>query len=342
MALILLTGGSGFIGSRTLRYALEKGYRVRAAVRSPSKAQTLRDSLPQFADRFETTLVPDILAPGAYEEAIKGVEYVVHIASPLVIGTLEDDLDAKIIQPAVQGTLEILRASLKETGVKRIVITSSTVAITPFAATIGLQPTGDTLFTASDRANDIATPFPAVFAAYVQSKIAALRAAETWMHDHQPAFDLITVHPSFVGGRSDTANTAAELLTGTNPYFLAPALGKGVVSVIGANMANAVDVDDVAKVHIEALNDRVPGNQAFLLTNNGGEFTWNDVTKIVQRRFPDAVGKQLPNDGSVEPHFYLRMDNERTVETFGPLKSFEDTIYGLAGQYLELLAKEQQ
>jgi nucleoside-diphosphate-sugar epimerase len=283
MALVLLTGGSGFIGATTLRYALEKGYRVRATARSQSKADALSKRMNKYSDKLETVVVPDILADGAYDEAIKGVEYVVHLASPLAIGTLDDDLDALIIQPAVQGTLEILRASAKEDSVKRVVITSSTVALTPFFAMIGKEPSGDKVFGAADRAPDIKPPYPAVFAAYTQSKIASLRAAEEWMKRQQPKFDLTTIHPSFVGGRSEIAETAKDLLTGTNPFFLAPALGAEAVAQTGSQMANAVDVEDVAKAHIQALNESVPGNQAFLLTNQGGEFAWNDVKKVRHR-----------------------------------------------------------
>jgi nucleoside-diphosphate-sugar epimerase len=342
MALVLLTGGTGFIGSRTLRYALEHGYKVRAAVRSQTKAKALSDSLPQFSETLTTVLVPDILAPGAYDEAVSGVDFVVHIASPLAIGTLEDDLNAKIIQPAVQGTVEILRASLKEPAVKRVVITSSTIAIVPFMAVIGAQQAGDRVFTSADRLKDIEPPYPAVFAAYAQSKIASLRAAEEWMDRTKPSFDLVTIHPAFVGGRNDTANKASDLLDGTNPYFLAPVLGKEASKKAGANMANVVDVDDVAKAHIESLNKRIPGNKAYLLVNKGGDMAWNDAKTIVQKHFPNAVGRQLPNDGSIEPHFFLHHDIEETEKLFGPLKSFEDTITGLVDQYLSLLAKESR
>ncbi|KAK4951187.1 hypothetical protein LTR10_010159 [Elasticomyces elasticus] len=334
------SGGTGFIGARTLRYALEKGYHVRASVRSEQKAETLRKSLASFGTKLEIVLVPDILAAGAYDEAVKGVTYAVHIASPLPSGSVDDDLDALIIQPAISGTVEMLRSCAKESSVKRVVITSSTVAIHPFTVMIGLDSAGDKVYTPEDRAPDVEPPFPATFAAYVQSKIASLRAAEEWMVENKPSFDMITIHPSFVGGINDTAKRAADLLEGTNPFFLAPVLGKEVSKSVGANIANVVDVGDVAKAHIEALDERVQGNQAFLLTNKGGDVAWNDAKAVVAKYYPHAVGKQLPNDGNIEPHFFVNMDIEKTEKTFGRLKSFEDTIGSLTGQYLDLLAKE--
>ncbi|KAK5676551.1 hypothetical protein LTS10_010852 [Elasticomyces elasticus] len=160
------------------------------------------------------------------------------------------------------------------------------------------------------------------------------------MVENKPSFDMITIHSSFVGGINDTAKRAADLLEGTNTFFLAPLLGKEASQSAGANIANVVDVGDVAKAHIEALDDRVLGNQAFLLTNKGGDVAWNDAKAVVAKYYPNAVGKQLPNDGNIEPHFFVNMDIEKTEKTFGKLKSFEDTIGSLTGQYLDLLAKE--
>ncbi|KAK5168166.1 uncharacterized protein LTR77_006734 [Saxophila tyrrhenica] len=341
MTLILLTGGTGYIGFRTLQYALDKGYHVRAAVRTDAKAKALRQKLPKHEGKLETILVPNILAPGAYDAAVKGVKYVVHLASPLPDGdTPVDDYNAEMFRPAIQGTLGILESSRKEYSVKRVVITSSMVAIVPFAGLMG-QLGEDVVITPDDRAEDIPPPYPKPIVAYVQSKIASLRSAEAWMYRSQPKFDMITIHPAFVGGRNDFATSTEELLTGTNMGFFAPILGQEVVEKVGPRVAGLVDVGDVAKAHIESLDEKVAGNQAFLLTNKGGDVAWNDAKAVVQKKFPDAVGKQFPNNGSVEPHFWSRTDIEKTEKTFGKLTSFEETIEGLAGQYLELLAKEQ-
>ncbi|KAK0261290.1 hypothetical protein LTR35_017874, partial [Friedmanniomyces endolithicus] len=173
---------------------------------------------------------------------------------------------------------------------------------------------------------------------YVQSKIAALRAAEHWMAENKPSFDIITIHPSFVDAFHDTGKRAADLLEGTNPYFLAPVLGKEASQKTGANSANVVDVEDVAKAHIKSLNEGVQGNQAFLLTNKGGEIAMNDAKAIAEKHFPNAVGTKLPTDGNIEPHFFVSLDIENTEKTFGKLKSFVETISSLVGQYPSLQA----
>ncbi|KAK5722677.1 hypothetical protein LTR15_005909 [Elasticomyces elasticus] len=344
--LVLLTGGTGYIGSRTLRYALEQGYHVRAAVRSQAKADAVRNSpaLKGLTDNLDFVIVPDFLASGAFNEAIKGVKYAVHLASPLAKGSIDEDLDAKIIQPAVQGAVEMLEAAKKESTVKKVVITSSAVALPPVAVLGGQQRT-DQVFTTTDRAHDIPGPYPATFVAYIQSKIASLKAVDAWVQKHgsEISFDVITILPGFVGGRSDNATNVAELLDGTNFWFLAPILGKEAAKNAGSQVANTVHVDDVAKAHIESLSDKVTGNQSFILSNQGGEMQWNDSKAIVSKHFPEAVKSGLlPNDGVIEEHFFMSCDNQSTVKAFGELKSFEEIISGLVEQYLELQAQEKK
>ncbi|TKA69463.1 hypothetical protein B0A55_08330 [Friedmanniomyces simplex] len=294
-----VSGGTGFIGSRTPRYALEKGYNVRAAVRSEAKAESVRNSpgLKNIKGSLEIAIVPDILASGAFDEAIKASS------------------TSSTWLPAVKGTVGILDSAKKGPGVKKVVITSSVVAMPPLAVLIGKQQT-DRVFTAIDR---------------VRKNEAGL------------TFDTITIHPGFIGGRSDVVKDTLGLLSGSNLKFLAPVLGKEATENAGASVANPVDVGDVAKAHIESLRDGVVGSQAFLLTNKGGGVNWNDAKTITAKHFLEVVETgQLPNDGAIEENFFLRCDIEKTEETFGKLKGFEDTIKGLVSQYLELLAKDQK
>jgi nucleoside-diphosphate-sugar epimerase len=99
-----------------------QGYHVRAAVRSQSKASSLPKS-----DKLELITVPDIVAPGAYQDAIKNVTSVIHCASPFHFKVTSNEKDLLI--PAREGTLNMLRAAAKEPSVKRVVITSSFAAL---------------------------------------------------------------------------------------------------------------------------------------------------------------------------------------------------------------------
>ena len=123
------------IGFRTLVQLLEKGYNVRAAARNQSGFDRIA-ALPQAAkyrQQLTSVIVPDITVPGAYDEAVQGVKYVVHVASPLAGKNAGTDYEKLLIQPAVQGTVGMLEAATKAPGIKRVVITASIVALSPAA-----------------------------------------------------------------------------------------------------------------------------------------------------------------------------------------------------------------
>nr|OQO21937.1 hypothetical protein B0A51_10453 [Rachicladosporium sp. CCFEE 5018] len=337
--LLLLTGGTGFVGFATLKYALQKGYHVRAA----------NPVLAPFVDLLTTIVVPDILATNAYDEAVKNVKYIVHVASPIPQGDAlanaavegnTTDFEALLVKPAVQGTLNILKSAKEYFSVKRIVITSSMVTVPSFGVLAGSE-TNDKVYGPDDRADEIPPPYPVEIVAYVQSKIATLNAGDKWVEKHKPGFDLITIHPSVVGGRHDNATSVADLLATTNAAFLAVVRGQDAVETSRPRIMAVIDVDAAAKAHIESLREDIKGGQAYLVTNRGGDLAWNDAKAIVDKHFPEAVKDgRLRNDGVSEPKWWITTDIEKTEKTFGKLKSFEGTIVGIVGQYLELLAKE--
>jgi nucleoside-diphosphate-sugar epimerase len=265
--LVLLTGATGHLGFKVLRTALEAGYHVRAAVRSEQKATILGSNsvlktTPGFSN-LSFVVVPDFLAPGAFDEAAKYTRYIIHVASPIIIKLPEsDDYEAHFVQPAVQGTLGVFESARKAGTVTRIVVTSSAVAILPLLALV--QSDGQT-YSAQNRLPEIEPPFADGRVGYVASKIAALNRAEAWIEQKKPSFDVIHIHPSFIFGRDDLADSAEYFQTGTNKIPLNIALG--VTSDPQPNTWN--DVGDTAKMHVLALDPKVPGNQSFLASSTG-------------------------------------------------------------------------
>jgi nucleoside-diphosphate-sugar epimerase len=123
------------IGFKTLVEVLKAGYKVRAAVRNQAGFDRITSLKPlaPYVSNLESIIVPDITVPGAYDEAVKGVKYIVHIASPLVQPVDTEELfQTEVIQPAIQGTVGILEAAHKVTGIERIVITASMLSIASF------------------------------------------------------------------------------------------------------------------------------------------------------------------------------------------------------------------
>ena len=133
MALFLITRGTGFIGSYVVDNLLRHQYNVRIAVRNDVSSKRVLAIHKKYKDQIDSTLVEDIATEGAFDEALKGVEGVVHMASPFKYRI--EDSEKDLIVPAVNGTTGILKSTLKfAPEVKRTVLTSS------FAAIRGLQP----------------------------------------------------------------------------------------------------------------------------------------------------------------------------------------------------------
>jgi nucleoside-diphosphate-sugar epimerase len=123
--LIFITGATGFIGSTTAVAALKAGYRLRICVRKPS--QQLENLLSEYSDQIEFVIVPDLTDEAAFEGKLDGVDYVLHLASPLPHGTNKETY----FGPAVKGTTAVLKAAAKVPSINKVVITSSAAAFIP-------------------------------------------------------------------------------------------------------------------------------------------------------------------------------------------------------------------
>jgi len=125
--LIFITGATGFIGAATAQAALKAGYRLRISVRKEVQIEKLKTIFSAYAEKIEFVVIPDITVTGAFSKSLDGVDYVLHLASPLA-GAAERDA---LINAAVNGTLAILRDSAKVESIKKVVITSSIAALEP-------------------------------------------------------------------------------------------------------------------------------------------------------------------------------------------------------------------
>lgn len=127
--LIFITGATGFIGSTTALAALKAGYRLRIAVRQESQIKKLNTLFSKYADSVEFAIVPDIVDESAYAGKLGGVDFVLHIASPLARTQDKNDY----FDPATKGTLNILEEASKVPSVKKVVITASVLSLIPLS-----------------------------------------------------------------------------------------------------------------------------------------------------------------------------------------------------------------
>jgi nucleoside-diphosphate-sugar epimerase len=127
-ARILVTGVNGFIGSHVARTLLCRGYRVRGTVRVLCKGDFLANHfIAEFgAGKFEVAVVPDLLAEDAFDEALKDITGIVHLASAVTLEATDPDLQ---IRTAELGTLGLLKAAAKMKQVGSVVVTGSFAAV---------------------------------------------------------------------------------------------------------------------------------------------------------------------------------------------------------------------
>lgn len=78
---MLVTGATGLVGSHVVDNLLQKGFRVRAVARSKAKADAFCRVRPQYSSTLEFCFIEDLTDAGAFDEAVKDVDGVIHIAS---------------------------------------------------------------------------------------------------------------------------------------------------------------------------------------------------------------------------------------------------------------------
>ncbi|KAJ6595879.1 hypothetical protein DFH09DRAFT_1135874 [Mycena vulgaris] len=297
---VLVSGANGFIAVWVLQTLLEKGYSVRGTVRSASKAAHL-DGLfkEKYPGKWEWVVVADITKEDAFDDAVKSVDGILHMASPF---NYEITSPEAAIQPAVDGTVGILKSATKfGTGIKRIVVTSSIAAILELGD-MSIPRT----FTEENWNNQAPALVEAHGAAagpmviYFVSKMLAEKAAWDYVKEHQEkiSWDLSTVNPSYVlGPILHEVSSAKSLNQSTLDWY------RAVLSPNSSGMSNEalareppasyVDVRDVAEAHVLALEKDAAGGERFVVSKSF--YVYQDWLDVVQDILP-SIQANLPAD----------------------------------------------
>lgn len=231
---VLVTGATGFIAAHIVERLLACGYRVRGTVRSVKRAGDVGrlKALAGAAHRLDL-VDADLTKPGSFDAPATGCAYVLHTASPYVLTAADPQRD--LVDPAVDGTREVLGAAQRAGTVTRVVLTSSMAAV-------GDDPGGAHAWTEADwnETSSLARN------PYYYSKTLAERAAWTFMDAQPRPFDLVAINPFMVVGPSLTSS-----LNTSNKLFVD--LLKGAYPGILSLTWGMVDVRDVAEAHIRAM-----------------------------------------------------------------------------------------
>lgn len=268
--LVLVTGGSGFLGCHCIIQLIAAGYRMRTTVRSLKRGADVQAMLKQGgcepADRLSFAAA-DLGADAGWAEAVQDCAYVLHVASPFPPGAPKND--DEVIVPARQGALRVLKAA-RLAGVRRVVLTSSFAAIG-----YGGPPRK---FTEADW-TDLSAPG---LSAYVRSKTLAERDAWDFVAK-EGAPELAVVNPVAIFGPvlgpdySTSIELVQRMLSGGLPA--APKLAYGIV-----------DVRDVADLHIRAMTDPAAKGERFMAI--AGDFmTVYQIGQVLKSRLGDVAAK---------------------------------------------------
>ncbi|KAF8271941.1 NAD-P-binding protein [Lactarius quietus] len=324
MTIVLVTGASGFVGSHVVSELLREGYTVRGAVRSHNVARVSKNH-ESFGDRFSTVVIDDLVTSDL-EAAVRGVDAIIHVASPLAHTAAPD----VILDTAVTGTTRILDAAVA-TGVKKLVITESIMSLgTPddFWKDITITENSYSPLTREDALK----PGVSGFEVYSVSKGLSDLTVRNFRQEH-PDFDIASIHPGYIYGPLGPGQVYDTPATGTNRYIYGLISGAPDRPVSGYDRAVRgaplnVDVRDVARAHVLAL--KLPPSSTpkrFVLTTS--TFTWTEAIALLAEKRPELKDRLPVVTGNEPPVGTIaRMDTSKTESVLG-MKSYvkwQDTV----------------
>ncbi|OKL62335.1 hypothetical protein UA08_02287 [Talaromyces atroroseus] len=282
--IVLVTGINGYIGAHVALSLLQAGYQVRGAVRSAAKGERLRQQ-PHFkgyADQLTFVEVTDISKPGAYDDAVKGVAVIVHLASPIFMG---GDYES-VVAPAKNGTLSLLNSILDHsspTHFRQLVYFSS------IAALVRRDVAGNHMFTEKDwnpsTEEGLRDMEPGELGkiSYFASKAIAERAVWDFLGNHQTTWTTCILNPAVVYGPIiHPVPSPEELNMTTKPVW--DLLTGNVKQVPEALAAGAyVDVRDIASIVTYAVEhpSEVAGGRFPLVAGSGPPQAIADILRDV-------------------------------------------------------------
>lgn len=285
---VMVTGGTGYLGGWVVKGLLEKGYSVKVPVRDKgkeSKYNFLKDidkSSRGSLEIFEANLLDE----GAFDEAAKGCDAIIHMASPFTLRI--KDPQKELIDPALKGTRNVLNAASRSGTVTRVVLTSSVAAV--HGDSIDMMEQGLSEFT-EKQFNETSS---LKHQPYSYSKVIAEK--EAWkMAEEQDKWKLVVINPSFVMGPSLTKNSNSESLN-----FMKDMLSGKYKMGVPELRFGFVDVRDVADAHILALENEKAGGRHILVERT---MSILDFANLIRQKYGDKY--KLPKSNTPKFMLYL-------------------------------------
>ena len=272
---VLLTGATGYLAGRIAERLLAEGMTIHAPIRNPENPDKTKylDALVKKAKGSIKYFKADLLDQGSYDEAMQGCELVIHTASPFTIQTKNPQKE--LVDPAVNGTTNVLESVNRTETVKRVVLTSSCASIYGDSKDLLKYP-NQTMTEEQWNTTSSLTNNP-----YSYSKVQAEKKA--WeMNKAQSRWDMVVINPSFILGPGINPFGTSE------SFNIVKQMGDGTMKMGAANIGiGCVDVRDVAEAHVKAAFTPEANGRNIISAEN---LTFLGLANMLQ----DQYGKDYP------------------------------------------------
>ncbi|KAJ8030891.1 Dihydroflavonol 4-reductase [Holothuria leucospilota] len=305
---VLVTGASGYVASSTVNRLLADGYNVRGTVRSLRNTQKITP-LTSLAHGKRGTLElveADLLTPETWKSAVEGCSHVLHIASPFPVNQPKDA--DEVIRPAVEGTLNVLKACKEAGSVKRVTLTSSIASVGMYNTT---RPLTEDDWTDPGRGGAEDSP-------YIISKVMAEKEAFKYVSGlaDKDKFEICSLLPGFIVGPVIT-NQAATSLEFIKRIMVG---GDPLVPLIGFSF---VDIRDVVEAQIVSLTSpKVPGNR-FIITDKFMQYH-----KICEMLNDEFRHQGYSPSSRLAPRFLIRL-----MSLFDEMAESMNVMWGIVTEF---------
>ncbi|KAN0035918.1 hypothetical protein ACTA71_005211 [Dictyostelium dimigraforme] len=316
--LVAVTGATGYLGTYIVRDLLEKNYNVLAFVRDPKNEEKLKTLKSFDSTGSKLSFTGGDLETIDYEKELKNVSYVIHTATPFKYSS--PDPWGEVINPAINGTLGVLKAASKISTIKKVIVTSSGLAVYD----IGTKKP-------ESNDDDWSNPQDPINQPYPYSKVAAEKKAWEYLKENNENpnsnhFKLVVINPTYILGPALSPVVNESVGTIVRHLTLAEKPRNVAIGV--------VDVRDVSKAHLIALENDNADDQRLLVCEKVA--TFKDITNTIIQLFPQYKFNTNTLVDGPEPFIFKLKSNKLDKLNFGQLIPFEETLKSMVLHLLDL------